>query len=150
MWRYNYSSENKPICHFGIKGMKWGYNDGERNGKRVAREDEEKVEEAEEFQLFDTVRNITTFPGGKPETITIRKKGAISKLVDKGKKLVDSIGDLDVGDIVGKVDNTVSKTKNSIEKFLGKAFGRTHTITVSGDVVPHKENNVSKRLKDNK
>lgn len=37
MWQYNYSDS---LAHKGTKGMKWGYNDGERNGKRTAGEDD--------------------------------------------------------------------------------------------------------------
>lgn len=35
MWSYNYSDS---LEHKGTKGMKWGYNDGKRNGKRTAGE----------------------------------------------------------------------------------------------------------------
>ena len=39
MWQYNYTNNNDYIAHFGTRGMKWGYYDGERNGKRTARAD---------------------------------------------------------------------------------------------------------------
>ena len=34
-----YLDQNNDIQHFGTKGMKWGYYDGTRNGKRTAREE---------------------------------------------------------------------------------------------------------------
>lgn len=38
MWNYNYTPSNE-LYHWGTKGMKWGYYDGSRNGKRTARSD---------------------------------------------------------------------------------------------------------------
>lgn len=44
MWTYNYnfntsvlSNDKNSLEHFGIKGMKWGYNYGKKNGRRVGR-----------------------------------------------------------------------------------------------------------------
>lgn len=34
MWKYNYT--DNYLAHAGKKGMKWGYNDGKKNGKRTA------------------------------------------------------------------------------------------------------------------
>lgn len=37
MWQYNYT--DNYLAHAGKKGMKWGYNDGKKNGKRTAGKD---------------------------------------------------------------------------------------------------------------
>lgn len=36
-----HSGADEVLLHAGIKGMKWGFNDGEKNGKRTASEEEE-------------------------------------------------------------------------------------------------------------
>lgn len=43
MWKYNDTPE---LSHAGTKGMKWGFNDGGKNGKRTANEKElQKIKE---------------------------------------------------------------------------------------------------------
>ena len=37
----------RSLAHKGKKGMKWGYNDGKKNGKRTAQGEEEKDYESE-------------------------------------------------------------------------------------------------------
>lgn len=42
MWTYN---DGTDIRHWGIKGMRWGYNDNVRNGNRVAGEGKKTLED---------------------------------------------------------------------------------------------------------
>lgn len=52
---------NDTISHSGTKGMKWGYNDGQRNGKRTASE-LKKVEETR-AKLAKTDKDVTAGSG---------------------------------------------------------------------------------------
>lgn len=64
-YRIRYKNE---LSHKGIKGMKWGYNDGERNGKRTAETDENDGFEIGKTRKM-TVEGGTTFytPKGSHE-----------------------------------------------------------------------------------
>lgn len=58
MWVKN----SDELYHRGKKGMKWGYNDGKRNGKRTAGDHEEDNEAAELF-VEENGRNIVAEGG---------------------------------------------------------------------------------------
>lgn len=44
MWQYNYNYQSDELYHWGTKGMKWGYNDGRKNGKKTAGEQHQSYE----------------------------------------------------------------------------------------------------------
>lgn len=91
--KYRIRLSSETICHKGTKGMKWGYTDGEPNGKR-------KAGESEEYNgLFDMkirtskTSHINMGDGKKKEVKkeeVIIKKGKITKAVEKGKKKIRS------------------------------------------------------------
>lgn len=110
--KYRIRLSSETICHKGTKGMKWGYTDGEPNGKR-------KAGESEEYDgLFDVkIRTAKTshmhMGDGKKKVVekeeVIVKKGKITKAVEKGKK---------------KIKNFFKSGKKSISKFSKSAISK--------------------------
>ena len=58
MWQYNFTPSSDELYHFGTKGMKWGYNDGVRNGKTTARE--RYREEEHEYERSYNTKSISS------------------------------------------------------------------------------------------
>ena len=50
------SSNNDYLAHAGKKGMKWGFNDGKKNGKRTAEEEDTKdtVVDGKKYMIEDS------------------------------------------------------------------------------------------------
>ena len=112
MWQYQYTDE---IYHAGVKGMKWGYNDGHANGGRTASE--------KEIQLMNQVIN-GKFGNGQARIKALKKQGVdpnriqslvnakvkgeninskqSSKTSDK-KQSRNKLSDKEIKDIVNKV-----------------------------------------------
>ena len=116
MWQYQNTDE---LYHAGVKGMKWGYNDGHANGGRTASE--------KEIQLMNQVMN-GQFGNGQVRFKALQKQGVdpkriqllvnakskgeniisekSSKTLDKKKSTKSSkkkLSDKEIKDIVNKV-----------------------------------------------
>lgn len=84
------------LCHKGIKGMKWGYNDGEPNGKRIAGDSEEEEYDGWLDETFTTrstrdgsIISQTTRKGKISRGLETANE-AITRWVSKGKAAVDA------------------------------------------------------------
>ena len=91
------------LAHGGKKGMKWGYNDGKRNGKRVAGDEDERSA---------GVKNL------KRDAQTTSKKSnkisVLDKVANAGKKVADSVKDwagVDEKEAYNKAKETSDKAK---------------------------------------
>ena len=74
---------NNELYHSGKKGMKWGYNDGEPNGKRTAEEDADR-----------TVNRNDSIKIHNPTSMNPETEEAIVKYVNEtSDNLLDSIYD---------------------------------------------------------
>lgn len=121
--KYRIRLSSETICHKGTKGMKWGYTDGEPNGKR-------KAGESEEYNgLFDIkirtnkTSHINMGDGKKKEVKkeeVIVKKGKITKAVEKGKKKIQSFFKSSKKSISKLSKSAVSKGKKAISSILKK------------------------------
>lgn len=137
MWQYNHMpNDNDWLTHYGTKGMRWGYTDGERNGGRVAGEEEDQaitrvgadgVEETviidEDYEgLFDTKsvheRYLTTGineSGSAKRTreITIGK-GKITKAIEAGQRFVSSAANT----VVSGAKSAINAGKNFVDNLF--------------------------------
>ena len=91
---------NKQLIHSGKTGMKWGYNDGKRNGKRTA-EDEVTIGFVNDYG--DTVYVTTD--------------------VNTGKMLLNDYLLIKVSEIMEQASNTkiskkINETKEKVSEFL--------------------------------
>lgn len=91
--KYRIRLSSETICHKGTKGMKWGYTDGEPNGKRKAGESEE-YNGLFDMKIRTTKTSHINMGDGKKKEVekeeVIVKKGKITKAVEKGKKKIRS------------------------------------------------------------
>lgn len=121
--KYRIRLSSETICHKGTKGMKWGYTDGEPNGKR-------KAGEGEEYDgLFDVkIRTNKTshvnMGDGKKKVVkseeVIVKKGKISRAVESGKKKIKNFFKSGKKSISKVSKSVVSKGKKKIASILKK------------------------------
>lgn len=98
MWKYNYTHE---LYHKGTKGMKWGYTDGSKNGKRTAKEvandviegkygngsDRIKALKKEGYDAKEIQNIVNNKINGKKKSSSNKK----SKIDTKTSKIVDSV-----------------------------------------------------------
>ena len=71
MTKYNIRYKDESLAHAGKKGMKWGYNDGQKNGKRTADPEWKFYTEVDEYS-DDSWRTAKKNPDGSyrtPESI---------------------------------------------------------------------------------
>lgn len=110
--KYRIRLTSETICHKGTKGMKWGYTDGEPNGKRKAGESEE-YDGLFDMKIRTTKTSHINMGDGKKKEVekeeVIVKKGKISRAVDSGKK---------------KIKNFFRSGKKSISKFSKSAISK--------------------------
>lgn len=110
--KYRIRLTSETICHKGTKGMKWGYTDGEPNGKRKAGESEE-YDGLFDMKIRTTKTSHINMGDGKKKEVekeeVIVKKGKISRAVDSGKK---------------KIKNFFKSGKKSISKFSKSAISK--------------------------
>lgn len=110
--KYRIRLSSETIYHKGTKGMKWGYTDGEPNGKRKAGESEE-YNGLFDMKIRTTKTSHINMGDGKKKEVNkeevIVKKGKITKAVEKGKK---------------KIKNFFKSGKKSISKFSKSAISK--------------------------
>lgn len=130
--KYRIRLSSETICHKGVKGMKWGYTDGEPNGKRTAKviEDGNKTTIIEDHDgWFDeTIRrkkemsvNFGDKKGG--DTVryeTIIRRGKISRAVESGKKKIKNFFKSGKKSISKVSKSAISKGKKKIASILKK------------------------------
>lgn len=79
-WKIESKDSDKPLRHYGVKGMAWGYTDGVRNGKRTAEEDLEAMKKG--LQGAAQAGFVETEPG-------VKKNARGDKIVTKkGNSLI--------------------------------------------------------------
>lgn len=135
MWQYNYTNNNDYIAHFGTRGMKWGYYDGKRNGKRTARSDKyakDMVKNATEdwyhmYNLMDSSDSKTK------ATEYYKSKGAENRanMYRSMKKDASGIG-YNLGFSVGRVTKYAKSGAKSFKKFASKSYNSILNKVSSG------------------
>lgn len=135
MWQYNYTNNNDYIAHFGTRGMKWGYYDGKRNGKRTARSDEyakDMVKNATEdwYHMY----NLMGSSDSKTKaTEYYKSKGAENRanMYRSMKKDASGIG-YNLGFSVGRVTKYAKIGAKSFKKFASKSYNSILNKVSSG------------------
>lgn len=120
---YNIRWSPDAICHKGTKGMKWGYTDGEPNGKRKAGESEE-YDGLFDMKIRTTKTSHINMGDGKKKEVkkeeVIVKKGKITKAVEKGKKKIKNFFKSGKKSISKTSKCAISKGKKKIASILKK------------------------------
>lgn len=87
----------RSLAHKGKKGMKWGYNDGKRNGKRTAGEDneygrtpEEQAKWEEDIDVYAAEYGVSAEEAEKMKKMSEQEWNA-TYLKDAGKKVAEKI-----------------------------------------------------------
>lgn len=118
--KYRIRLSSETICHKGTKGMKWGYTDGEPNGKRKAGENDSWFDETTRVKRYTHIRTSD----GKKKVVeneeVIVKKGKISRAVDSGKKKITSFFKSGKKSISKASKSAISKGKKKIASILKK------------------------------
>ena len=135
MWQYNYTNNNDYIAHFGTRGMKWGYYDGKRNGKRTARSDEyakDMIKNATEdwYHMYNV--NDSSDPKTKV-TEYYKSKGAENRanMYKSMKKDASGIG-YNLGFSVGRVTKYAKSGAKLFKKFASKSYNSISSKVSSG------------------
>ena len=135
MWQYNYTNNNDYIAHFGTRGMKWGYYDGKRNGKRTARSDKytkDMIKNATEdwYHMYNV--NDSSDPKTKV-TEYYKSKGAENRanMYRSMKKDASGIG-YNLGFSVGRVTKYAKSGAKSFKKFASKTYNSITNKVSSG------------------
>ena len=135
MWQYNYTNNNDYIAHFGTRGMKWGYYDGKRNGKRTARSDEyakDMIKNATEdwYHMYNV--NDSSDPKTKV-TEYYKSKGAENRanMYKSMKKDASGIG-YNLGFSVGRVTKYAKIGAKLFKKFASKTYNSIKNKVSSG------------------
>lgn len=151
MWIKN----SNDLYHSGKKGMKWGYNDGKRNGKRTAGDDVEKyiIKNGKTYKLVEIDSNgyaVYKSAKGNEDYIKIRNSNSLLSETgvrsdshtntETGKKYVTRIETIEVG----KIDQLSNKIVKKVDAFLDKYA--TDVITINGEkYTPSRKNGTPKR-----
>lgn len=121
--KYRIRLSSETICHKGTKGMKWGYTDGEPNGKRKAGESEEH-NGLFDIKIRTTKTSHINMGDGKKKEVekeeVIVKKGKISRAVDSGKKKIKNFFKSGKKSISKLSKSAISKGKKKIASILKK------------------------------
>ena len=135
MWQYNYTNNNDYIAHFGTRGMRWGYYDGKRNGKRTARSDEyskDMIKNATEdwYHMYNV--NDSSDPKTKV-TEYYKSKGAENRanMYKSMKKDASGIG-YNLGFSVGRVTKYAKSGAKLFKKFASKSYNSILNKVSSG------------------
>lgn len=102
---------NRELTHHGIDGMKWGYSDGKRNGKRVAGEEEKDTKDEKSEKAEKTKKKSGTLDDKEIEDLAKKViRGDYGNGDDRKKALGDNYADIQskVNEMLGI---TTSKTK---------------------------------------
>lgn len=117
---YRIRMKSDVIAHKGTKGMKWGYTDGEPNGKRKAGENDSWFDETTRVKRYTHIRTSD----GKKKVVekeeVIVKKGKISRAVDSGKKKIKNFFKSGKKSISKLSKSAISKGKKKIASILKK------------------------------
>ena len=116
------------IQHFGTKGMKWGYYDGSRNGKRTARKEEYEKEQLKyamkagnaeaNRNLEEEKKNYEQYYNADKEYDNYMEK---AKIAEENKNTASSI-DYMLGYSVGKIKSEFGKQINKAKDWFSKMF----------------------------
>lgn len=159
----NYRYEHATLCHKGKKGMKWGFNDGKKNGKRTAgMEDPYDAERTvtktvtttykNSDDLLDSKTTSSNITSGTEEIVLERGKisQTVDKLIDKGKSFInENYSGVDAYDL----GTTTTKTVKTTYKNSDKLFDSTTTkkyITSNAEHVTKSRGKLSRAVKRGK
>ena len=124
MTNYNIRYKDNYLSHAGRKGMKWGFNDGQKNGKRIAEMNEYESEQYINGLTQDQVGNMD-WSEYKKYKKSIKKsgwnKGKKKELYSMGRSLRDyyRLKNFDKG-MSGKNRRAKLEAKYAIGKYKAK------------------------------
>lgn len=88
---------DEKLIHWGIRGMKWGFNDGEKNGNRTAGEEESNLAEQydltpdEAKELAKLIKEKKLSPKQIKEAVQFQKSMNKQLKENKGKSLGEQV-----------------------------------------------------------
>lgn len=118
------------LTHFGTKGMKWGYEDGLKNGKRTARSNEYIDKATANLASQKDLNNQMNLAKHRGETTKYRK---LSKKKNNLAKELQSIAsdnamasgkDYTLGFIAGKFVRDIKNAAKAGNEWFQKKFGK--------------------------
>lgn len=121
------------LAHFGTKGMKWGYEDGIKNGKRTARSSEYIDKAAANLTSLRNINNLMILADRTGDNSTYRdlskEKNTLAKELQNiaGDIIIANGRDYALGFIAGKFARGIKNIKNSAKagkEWLQKKFGK--------------------------
>lgn len=132
------------LMHRGVKGMRWGYNDGERNGKRVAGDEEE--EKSPEEQMRESQENLKKIAAELEESRSKIGDGPLDTLryILTGEKKKSSDSSKNKESIS---DEDLRKIDKSLKEMKGKV-GDGPLDTLKYIVTGNPKTDIKKKVKD--
>lgn len=118
------------LAHFGTKGMKWGYEDGIKNGKRTARSseyiDKATANLASQKDLINQM-NLAEHRGENTKYRNLsKKKNTLAKELKNiaGDIIISNGRDYALGFIAGKFIRDIKNSAKAGNEWLQKKFGK--------------------------
>lgn len=110
---YNIKYKDDYLAHAGKKGMKWGFNDGRRNGRRTAEEILEDLRDGA-GEIADDVRKIGYKSSQKVDDTLYRERLNRNGLADRYGSTLLKYGLNKIGK--GTLDNKLTKAQRKAKR----------------------------------
>lgn len=113
MVKYNIKYKDDYLAHAGKKGMKWGYNDGQRNGRRTAEEILEDLRDGA-GEVVDGVKTIGYKSSQKVDDTRYRARLNRNGLADRYGSTILKYGLNKIGK--GTLDNKLTRAQRKVKR----------------------------------
>lgn len=117
MTNYNIRYKDDHLAHAGRKGMKWGYNDGVKNGRRTAEEFLNDLRDNAEL-VTDEIKRYGRKTDQAVDDTRYRYRLNRNGLLDKQGRTLIKYGLNKVGD--GRLDDKLSRAHRNVKKKVKK------------------------------
>lgn len=128
---YNIKYKYDHLAHAGKKGMKWGFNDGQRNGRRTAEEILDDLRDGAE-EAVDGVKKIGYKSGQKIDEARYKTRLRRNGLTDRyGSTLLKyGLNKIGKGTLDNKLTSTQRKVKRKAKQVAKKVDDAVHPDSV--------------------
>lgn len=122
--------QENELAHFGTKGMKWGYEDGLKNGKRTARSNEYIDEATANLASQKDLNNQMNLAEHRGDNVKYRKlskkKNTLAKeLKNIARDIAIANGrDYTLGFMAGKIVRDITNATKDGNEWFQKKFGK--------------------------
>lgn len=127
MSNYKIKYKDDHLAHAGKKGMKWGFNDGRRNGRRTAEEILEGLRNGTE-EVADGIKTIGYKASQKVDETRYKSRLKRNGLADRyGSTLLKyGINKIGKGTLDNKLTSTQLKVKRKVKQVVKKVDDAVH------------------------